>query len=41
MACGFTIKTRLMAYPVSLSATAVMIAIALFCYHPIKRFKEK
>lgn len=31
----------LTAYPVSLSATAVMIAIALFCYYPIKRFKEK
>lgn len=34
-------QTILTAYPVSLSATAVMIAIALFCYHPIKRFKEK
>ena len=33
-----TFQTILMAYPVSLSATAVMIAIALFCYHPIKRF---
>lgn len=36
-----TFQTILTAYPVSLSATAVMIAIALFCYHPIKRFKEK
>lgn len=36
-----TFQTILTAYPVSLSATAVMIAIALFCYHPIKRFKDK
>lgn len=36
-----TFQTILTAYPVSLSATAVMIAIALFCYLPIKRFKEK
>lgn len=36
-----TFQTILTVYPVSLSATAVMIAIALFCYHPIKRFKEK
>lgn len=36
-----TFQTILTAYPVSLWATAVMIAIALFCYHPIKRFKEK
>ncbi len=36
-----TFPTILTAYPVSLSATAVMIAIALFCYHPIKRFKDE
>ena len=36
-----TFQTILTAYPVSLSATAVMIAIALFCYHPIKRFKDE
>ena len=36
-----TFQTILTAYPVSLWATAVMIAIALFCYHPINRFIEK
>ena len=33
-----TFQTILTAYPVSLSATALLILIALLCYHPSHRF---
>lgn len=33
-----TFRTIMTAYPISLSATALLIFIALLCYHPSKRF---
>ncbi len=36
-----TFRTIMTAFPVSLSATALMIFIALLCYHPSRRFNKE
>ena len=33
-----TFRTIMTAYPISLSLTALMVFIALLCYHPARRF---
>lgn len=35
-----TFSTIMTAFPVSLSVTAVMIFVALLCYHPSKRYRK-
>ena len=36
-----TFRTIVMVYPVSLAATAVMILIALLCFHPARRYQAE
>ena len=36
-----TFRTIMTAYPISLSLTALMVLIALLCYHPARRFSGK
>lgn len=36
-----TFRTIMTAYPISLSVTALMIFVALLCYHPSRRFKKE